>query len=84
MESWAFALTQEGLATCVEGSAFHIRTCKTCMTDASIVVGGEYAITKNLLKAGYNVATLMSKYAKVRKTERGSAGSCSCGDFAEL
>lgn len=43
-----------------------IRNCKLCQDDKGIVVGGEYGITSTLLKNGYNVATLMSRYARVR------------------
>lgn len=40
---------------------FHTRECKLC--DDGVVVMGEYGLSSAVLKAGYNIATLMSKYA---------------------
>ncbi len=51
-----------------------IRTCKLCSDGEGIVVGGEYGMTAAMLKEGYNVATFMTKYAKVRQTA--AYGSC--------
>lgn len=65
LESWAFAVDQDGLRVCLNQGVFHIRSCKLCVNgDQGIVVGGEYGITTGMFKEGYNVATLMSKYAK--------------------
>jgi hypothetical protein len=51
--------------TCVQG-ALNIRSCKLCSGDKGIVVAGEYGIGLALLKAGLNMATLMSKYKQVQ------------------
>ncbi|GFR50778.1 hypothetical protein Agub_g13043 [Astrephomene gubernaculifera] len=65
LESWAVALDQEALQLAMKRGVFRIRTCKTCEDEQEgIVVGGEYGLTAVLLEAGYNVATLMSKYAR--------------------
>jgi hypothetical protein len=72
LESWAFALDQEGLAVAVEGGVFIIRGCKLCQDkESGVVVGGEYGITTAMFNAGYNIATLMSKYAKVSGSSEG-------------
>ena len=43
-----------------------MRGCKLCpKKDMGIVVGGEYGLTHALFRAGYNIATLMSRYADV-------------------
>jgi hypothetical protein len=64
LETWAFALDQDGLAVAVDAGVFIMRGCKLCpsATDG-VVVGGEYGLTKAMFAAGYNVATLMSRYA---------------------
>lgn len=65
LESWAFALDQDGLAVAVDAGVFVIRGCKLCTEkQAGIVVGGEYGITTAMFSAGYNIATLMSRYAR--------------------
>lgn len=65
IESWAFALDQEGLAAAVDSGVFVIRGCKKCVDkDTGVVVGGEYGITVSMFNAGYNIATLMSRYAR--------------------
>jgi len=65
LESWAFALDQAGLAVAVDGGVFIIRGCKLCTDkDSGVVVGGEYGITTSMFKAGYNIATLLSRYAR--------------------
>jgi hypothetical protein len=44
-----------------------MRGCKLCpKKEMGIVVGGEYGLTHALFRAGYNIATLMSRYAEVR------------------
>jgi hypothetical protein len=65
LESWAVALDELGLAAAVRAGALAVRPCKTCPdADTSIVVGGEYALTRALLEGGHNVATLLSRYAR--------------------
>jgi hypothetical protein len=65
LESWAFALDEAGLGAALEGGVFTIRGCKLCTdTASSIVLGGEYGITTSMFKAGYNIATLLSRYAR--------------------
>ncbi|GBF98574.1 hypothetical protein Rsub_11299 [Raphidocelis subcapitata] len=64
LESWALALDAAGLAAAVSAGAFASRGCKLCAdAGAGIVVGGEYGISAAQFRAGYNVATLMSRYA---------------------
>jgi hypothetical protein len=63
LESWAFAVDEIGLQVALDAGVFHVRNCKLCTDGQGIVVGGEYGITRGMFKAGYNVATLMSKYA---------------------
>ena len=63
LESWAFALDQDGLAAAIEGDTFLVRGCKLCEDRAEgVVIGGEYGLTLSQFEAGYNVATLMSRY----------------------
>jgi hypothetical protein len=65
LESWAFALDQPGLAAAVARGVFRVRGCKLCGdADAGVVVGGEYGITTAMFAAGYNIATLLSRYAR--------------------
>uniref|UniRef100_A0A383VTR6 Uncharacterized protein n=1 Tax=Tetradesmus obliquus TaxID=3088 RepID=A0A383VTR6_TETOB len=65
LESWAFALDQEGLAAAVDFDVFLLRGCKLCKDEGrGVVVGGEYGITKAMFESGYNIATLMSRYAR--------------------
>ena len=61
MESWAFALDDEGLSLTVDAGVFEVRTCKLC-PDGGIVTGGEYGISKAVLSKDYNLATLQSMY----------------------
>ncbi len=56
-------MDKTGLQVVQEAGVFHIRSCKLCTDGQGIVVGGEYGISRGMFKAGYNVATLMSKYA---------------------
>ena len=60
-ESWAFAIDQEGLDLVTAAGVFGLRTCKLC--DDGVVVLGEYGLSNVLLNAGYNIATLMSRYS---------------------
>jgi hypothetical protein len=78
LESWAVALDELGLAAAVRGGALALRGCKTCAdADGSVVVGGEYALTRALLDEGHNVATLMAKYARgVDWSDVGAHGRC--------
>ena len=64
VESWAFALDEEGLALLTRARVFDLRKCKLCRD--GVVVLGEYGISSTVLRAGYNIATLMSMYAAVR------------------
>lgn len=65
LESWAFALDQPGLAAAIQGGVFLVRGCKLCTDkDNGVVVGGEYGITTAMFGAGYNIATLLSRYAR--------------------
>mmetsp|Transcript_9637 Transcript_9637/g.29023 ORF Transcript_9637/g.29023 Transcript_9637/m.29023 type:complete len:449 (-) Transcript_9637:755-2101(-) len=61
VESWAYAIDNQGLEVLREAGTFWIRECKYCLD--GIVVVGEYGIGKAMLAAGYNMATLMSRYA---------------------
>jgi len=61
IESWAFALDHVGLALLMKKGSFHTRTCKVCHGNDGIVVMGEYGMSKAMLDAGYNLATLMSR-----------------------
>lgn len=65
MESWAFAIDQEGLEVVTSAGVMNLRECKLCSGDEGIVVGGEYGLSKSLLGAGYNFGTLMYKYQGV-------------------
>ena len=60
-ESWAFALDFESLTLLMDKGIFWTRTCKVCHGMEGIVVAGEYGMSKFLLEAGYNLATLMSR-----------------------
>ncbi|EFJ51845.1 hypothetical protein VOLCADRAFT_87431 [Volvox carteri f. nagariensis] len=64
--SWAVALDHVAMELVIRRGVLKVRTCKTCGDkEDGIIVGGEYGITSVLLEqAGYNVATLMSKYAR--------------------
>ena len=60
---------------------FGVRACKLC--DDGVVVLGEYGLSNVLLSHGYNIATLMARYAPVHadtpspsKTFVKSVGSC--------
>ncbi|CAL5224082.1 g6708 [Coccomyxa viridis] len=64
VESWAFALDFEGLKLLLEKGVFWRRTCKLCVGDEGIVVGSEYGISKVILDSGFNLATLMARYAQ--------------------
>lgn len=63
LESWAFAVDEDGLKVALDAGVFVTRSCKLCSGSDGIVVGGEYGLTVAQLNAGYNVATLMSRYA---------------------
>jgi len=60
LESWAYAVDQVGLKVLLEVGTFYIRGCKMCSN--GIIIGGEYGIGIAMLDAGYNMATLMSRY----------------------
>ena len=62
-ESWAFALNAQSLELLVGKGIFWTRTCKVCHGDEGIVVASEYGMSKAILEAGFNFATLMSRYA---------------------
>ncbi|KAL4854424.1 hypothetical protein ACK3TF_004779 [Chlorella vulgaris] len=68
LESWAFAVDQDGLEALLREGVFHLRTCKLC--DEGVVVKGEYGLTNSLMKYGYNVDTLMSMYRGVDWRDR--------------
>jgi hypothetical protein len=77
LESWAVALDELGLASAVRAGALAVRSCKTCPdAETSIVVGGEYALTKALLDEGHNVATLLARYARGTDWSDPSHGRC--------
>ncbi|KAI8466619.1 MAG: hypothetical protein J3K34DRAFT_524403 [Monoraphidium minutum] len=77
LESWAFALDQDGLGVALEAGVFVTRTCKLCTdAEAGIVVGGEYRLTAAQLDAGFNVATLMSRYAPSTDWRDGANWGC--------
>ena len=60
IESWAFAIDQEGLDLVTAAGVYHLRTCKLC--DDGVVVKGEYGLSTVLLANGFNLGTLMSRY----------------------
>jgi hypothetical protein len=60
-ESWAFGTDIEGLRILVDAGVFGVRACKLC--NDGIVVQGEYGLTNVLMSHGYNIATLMARYA---------------------
>ena len=62
-ESWAFAVDSESLVLLIDMGIFWTRQCKVCRGEKGIVVGSEYGLSKVLLQAGHNLATLMSRYA---------------------
>ena len=62
-ESWAFAVDAQSLELLVGKGIFWTRTCKVCHGDEGIVVASEYGMSKAILDAGFNLATLMSRYA---------------------
>lgn len=49
----------EALNLLLNTEVFHTRKCKLC--NDGVVVMGEYGLSSAVLKAGYNIATLMSK-----------------------
>ena len=61
VESWAFALDEEGLGLTVDAGVFEVRKCKLCR-DGGIVTQSEYGISRAILEKNYNLATLMSMY----------------------
>ncbi|GAB4817920.1 hypothetical protein N2152v2_004966 [Parachlorella kessleri] len=60
LESWAFALDQSGLQAALQDGVFEARNCKLCSD--GIVVKGEYGVTYAIMRRGYLIDTLMSKY----------------------
>ena len=62
IESWAYATDKTGLEVLLGAHTYDIRECKLCQGKEGIVVGGEYGISIALMKANYNIATLMSRY----------------------
>ena len=62
LESWAFATDNVGLSLLVQEGVFERRTCKHC-TDG-IIVHGEYGLSRVMFKHNYNIATLLSMYAR--------------------
>ena len=63
-ESWAFALDSQSLGLMMNKGIFWTRTCKICHGDEGIVVASEYGMSKAILEAGFNLATLMSRCAR--------------------
>lgn len=51
----------EALELATDAGVFDTRTCKLC--DDGVVVMGEYGLSSAIMKAGYNIATLMSMCA---------------------
>ncbi len=49
----------------VEKGIFWTRTCKVCRGDEGIVVASEYGMSKAILEAGFNLATLMSRWVRL-------------------
>ena len=41
-----------------------MRTCKLCEGDEGIVVASEYGMSKVILEAGFNLATLMARCSR--------------------
>lgn len=65
IESWAFALDELGLQAVQEAGTFaRLRNCKGCKGKAGIVAAGEYGMGKTMLRLGYNMASLLSRYAQ--------------------
>lgn len=63
VESWAFAVDAAALTLLTEKGIFWRRSCKLCGDSTGIVVGSEYGMSEIILQAGYNLATLMSRWA---------------------
>ena len=47
----------------MDARIFWMRTCKLCDGDEGIVVASEYGMSKLILEAGFNLATLMTRCA---------------------
>lgn len=47
----------------MDAGVFWMRKCKLCTGDEGIVVKGEYGLSTVLLSSGFNIATLLSRYA---------------------
>ena len=60
-ESFAFALRLNSLEHLLEKGIFWRRNCKLCNGEDGIVVASEYGMSKALLAAGKNLASLMSR-----------------------
>lgn len=60
IESWAYGVDIVGLDILMNEGVFELHLCKTCPD--GIVVKGEYGLTTALMKHGYTIDTLMSKY----------------------
>ena len=74
-ESWAFAVDSVALGLLMSKGIFWTRNCKVCRSEEGIVVGSEYGLSKVLLQAGHNLATLMSRYAAIEGPHVGCAGT---------
>ena len=64
MESWAFGADEEALDILTRAGVFDLRECKLCPD--GIVVKGEYGISAAIMRAGYNIGTLMAMCAHMR------------------
>lgn len=60
IESWTYAVDAQGLDILTAAGVFEVRQCKLC--DDGVVVNGEYALSRAVLDAGFNIATLMARY----------------------
>ena len=58
VESWAFGVDADGLELLTDAGVFHTRECKLC--NDGVVVAGEYGLSTVILRAGYNIGTLMA------------------------
>ena len=61
IETYAYALDPTGVALAKDAGVFETRACKNCGVDG-VVVSSEFALSRAVLDAGRNIATLMLRY----------------------
>jgi len=81
VETFAFALDPPGLALAEEAGVFETRTCKHCGV-GGVVVSSEFALSKAVLAAGRNLATLMLRYRADPPVDWSDRRHWACNDNA--